>query len=64
MHLPSWPSDTQCSVAPAFRAASSRSAKGLLLDGDDGDVVTEIAGALQHEKRKLAVAGDEADACH
>ena len=38
--------------------------EGLLLDGDDGDLVTEITGALQCEKRKLAVAGDEADACH
>jgi len=26
--------------------------------------VTEIAGALQYEKRELTVAGDEADACH
>ena len=38
--------------------------EGFLLDGDDGDLVTEITGALQCEKGKLAVAGDEADACH
>ena len=38
--------------------------EGFLLDGDDDDLVTEITGALQCEKRKLAVAGDEADACH
>ena len=31
MHLPSWPSDTQCSAAPAFRAASSRSGKASSL---------------------------------
>ena len=36
----------------------------LLLDRDDGDVVAEAAGALQHEEGKPAVAGDEADACH
>jgi hypothetical protein len=26
--------------------------------------VTEVTGALQCEKRELAVAGDESDACH
>ena len=34
----------------------------FFLDGNDGDVVTEIAGALEDEKRKLAVARDDSDA--
>ena len=38
--------------------------EGLFLDGDDRDLVTEITGALECEKGKLAVAGDKADACH
>ena len=64
MHLPSCPSETQCSAAPALPGSLLQVGEGLLLDGDDGDLVTEIAGALQCEKRKLAVAGDEADARH
>ena len=38
--------------------------EGFLFDGDDDDLVTEVTGTLQCEKRKLAVAGDEADARH
>ena len=38
--------------------------KRLLLDGHDGDVVAEAAGALQHQKGKPAVAGNETDSAH
>ena len=64
MHLPRWPSETQCRSAPASRAAGLQLGKGFLLDGDDGDVVAETAGALQREEGKPAVAGDEAYAGH
>ena len=64
MHLPSWPSDTQWKSAPASRAAGFEIRERLLLDRHDRDVVTQAAGPLQHEKRKPAIAGDEADPGH
>ena len=36
--------------------------KRLLLDGNDGDVVAKAARTLEREKRKFAVAGDDANA--
>ena len=62
MHLPSWPSETQCRSAPSLARRVLEVGERLFLDRDDRDVVAEIAGALEGEKGKLAVAGDDADA--
>ena len=62
MHLPSWPSSIQVNVVPpSSRASVSSVGKRLALDRHDDDVVAELAGGAQHEKRKRAVAGDQAN---
>ena len=62
MHLPSC-----AELNPVERRAAELArqrlelGKRLALDRDDGDVVAELARGAQHEKRKRAVAGDQAD---
>ena len=48
-------------VPPSSAASASSSRKRLALDGDDGDVVAELARGAEHEERKRAVAGDQAE---
>ena len=60
MHLPSWPSETQCrSAAGGARGDLGQVGKGFFLDGDDGHVVAGSARGVEHEERKSAVARDQ-----
>ena len=51
-------------VCPGVAGRPFELGKRLLLHGDDGDVVTEAARALEHEEGKPAVAGNQTDAGH
>ena len=48
-------------VPPSSRRERLECRERLALDGDDGDVVAELARRAQDQKRKRAVAGDQAD---
>ena len=62
MQAPSWPSETQCRSARSLARRAFEVGERLLLDRDDRDLVAEITGALEDEKGKFSVAGDDADA--
>ena len=51
-------------VGPGSAGRPFELGKRLLLHGDDGDVVTEAARALEREEGKPAVAGNQTDAGH
>ncbi len=54
--LLSWPSEIQWQ-----RSASDFDFfGGFFLDGDDGDLVAQLAGAFEGQEREAAVAGDQA----
>ena len=67
MHLPSWPSDTQCRSAAGGRAGSvGQVGKRLFLDGDDRDLwpAARAASRTRNGNRPLPAIKPEPHACY
>ena len=60
MQVPSWPSEIQWIGGAVARGGVVQLGERLFLGGDDRDVVPLRARRVEHEERKPAVAGDQA----
>ena len=64
MHLPKLPERHPVQLRAGIARRLLQIGERLLLDGDDRHIMPQGPGALQHEKWKPAVAGNQTDSAH